>query len=141
MDAAHFVKNWRDLKAELVGAFMGDYGHAEVAGKVEAMGLTAAQRTQLRDVLDAALRARCTRFSSGWMALQASAETSRPSEFMTRTETYSQREASLKKKPGRSSTAAAERWIRLGGLQHAARSRRSSPSPVPCNLSQTWFKC
>ena len=56
MDAANFVKNWSDLKAELLGAFMGDHGHAEVAKRVEAMGLTAAQMTQLRDVFDGALR-------------------------------------------------------------------------------------
>lgn len=56
MDAAHFVKNWSALRSELLGAFMGDHGQSEVAGKVEAMALTAAQSTQLREVLDAALR-------------------------------------------------------------------------------------
>lgn len=43
MNAAQFVGNWNDLKSELVKAFMGDSGNAEVADEIKAMGLSVEQ--------------------------------------------------------------------------------------------------
>lgn len=105
MDAANFVKNWSDLRAELLGAFMGDHGHAEVAKRVEAMGLTAAQMTQLRVVLDGALRDTMYTLLLG---LDGAASIGRDQQtFRIHDEdgTSSPPAASLKKRLGRSSTA------------------------------------
>lgn len=55
MDAEHFVRNWVELKSELLTAFMGDTGNAQVATQINAMALSSDQLKQLRAVLDAAL--------------------------------------------------------------------------------------
>lgn len=56
MNAAQFVGHWNDLKQEMLDAFMGAGATTLVAGQVEAMGLSAEQRNQLRAVLDGVLR-------------------------------------------------------------------------------------
>ena len=56
MNATQFVGNWNDLKTELLEAFMGNGSGAEVAGQIDAMGLSSEQRNQMRAVLDGVLR-------------------------------------------------------------------------------------
>lgn len=56
MTPNQFVENWIDLKAELMAAFMGDRGNAEIATMIHALALSAEQREQLRGVLDTVLR-------------------------------------------------------------------------------------
>lgn len=56
MNAQQFAENWRSLKTELLASFTDTQGSTEVAALVQALQLTPAQHTQLRAVLDAALR-------------------------------------------------------------------------------------
>ncbi|WP_370679178.1 hypothetical protein [Comamonas sp. GB3 AK4-5] len=56
MNAQKFVGNWRSLKTELLASFTDAQAGTEVAAMVQALRLTPAQHTQLRTVLDAALR-------------------------------------------------------------------------------------
>ena len=61
MDAKEFVANWNALRAELLESYLAPNdlapnGASDVAARVRAMGLSAAQREKMRDVLDGVLR-------------------------------------------------------------------------------------
>ncbi|QVQ25378.1 hypothetical protein [Achromobacter deleyi] len=55
MDGKEFVANWNTLRAELLDAFMAQGAGSEVAAKVQALGLSAGQSAQLRDILDSVI--------------------------------------------------------------------------------------
>jgi hypothetical protein len=56
MTPEEFVRQWADLKAELLESFVGAEGGTAVAKQIRAMNLSQAQQTQLREVINAVLR-------------------------------------------------------------------------------------
>lgn len=56
MNAKQFVDNWVSLKSQLLASFMDSHDGSEVAAQINALQLTPTQHTQLREILDSALR-------------------------------------------------------------------------------------